>query len=248
MATPTLSDTVKRTFNSLRQGATAQVTDYEQRFSALKNLYDDLLANLIVTDFNPKEAWETAMEFFGSDTVRFAGIDGTLYSHPMFDMVIFFGGAYAATGTLTFRESALPKVQYDSKTIQQSMGLSSVVPIYINEIPEVDHSFAAQGQPSEVSPAKPLTDEGIANNSLIANAIMTFSEYYLALKLATDPGQKTRVILMDRSLSTERASLLYETRKTSFSHAKSTLLGYQASGDAHSGETQGNIADIISND
>jgi hypothetical protein len=36
---------------------------------------------------------------------------------------------------------------------------------------------------------------------------------------------------MDRSLSTERASLLYETRKTAFWNAKSTLLGYAANGD-----------------
>ncbi len=84
-----------------------------------------------------------------------------------------------------------------------------------------------------MNPAKPATDEEIANNSLIANAIMTFSEYYLAYKLAADPNQDTRLILMDRSLSTERASLLYETRKTGFLKAKSTILGYKAGNDAN---------------
>jgi hypothetical protein len=148
-------------------------------------------------------------------------------------MVIFFGGAYAATGTITFPENAAPQVTYDAKTMQQNMGISSVVPIYINEIPEVDTSFSAQEQPSEINPAKPVTDEEIANNSMIANAIMAFSEYYLAYKIVADPNQKTHVLLMDRSLSTERASLLYETRKTDFWNAKSTLLGYAAnSGDA----------------
>jgi hypothetical protein len=231
LTAPTLSNTVKRTCDTLRQGASRQVTDYEQRFSALKNLYDDLLKNLIVTEFNQKEAWATAEEFFGENTVRFAAVDGTMYSRPLFDMVIFFGGAYASTGTVTFSENASPKVKYDSKTLQQNMGISSVVPIYVNEVPEVDHTFAAQEQPSENRPDKPQTDEEIANNSFIANAIMTFSEYYLALKLATDQTQNPRVILLDRSLSTERASLLYETRKTGFWHAKSTLLGYQPSGE-----------------
>ena len=80
------------------------------------------------------------------------------------------------------------------------MGLSSVVPIYVNEIPDVDTSYSAQEQPGEDSPSKPATDEEIANNSLIANAIMTFSEYYLAYKLAVDPAQNIRVLLMDRSL------------------------------------------------
>lgn len=230
MSAPKLSNTVKRTCDTLRQGATKQVSDYEQRFGALKNLYDDLLENLVITNFNKREAWETAKEFFGEEAVRFAGVDGTLYSRPLFDMVIFFGGAYASTGTVTFSPDTQPKVKYDSKTIQQNMGISSVVPIYVNEIPDVDHTFAAQEQPNEVNPAKPATDEEIANNSLIANAIMTFSEYFLALKLATDPEQNIRILLMDRSLSTERASLLYETRKTTFWHAKSTILGYEVDG------------------
>jgi hypothetical protein len=224
---PSLSDTVKRTCDSLRQGATKQISDYEQRFSVLKNLYDELLANLIKTGFSPKEAWETAAEFFGSTSVRFAGVDGTMYSRPLFDMVIFFGGAYASTGTVTFSESAEPQVQYDAKTLQQSMGISSVVPMYINEIPEVDQAFFAQGQPSEVSPNKTLTDEGIINNATIDNSIMTFSEYYLAFKLAADPDHDTKIILLDRSLSVERASLLYDTSKMEFWTAKSSILGHK---------------------
>jgi hypothetical protein len=145
-------------------------------------------------------------------------------------MVIFFGGAYAATGTVKFSETAEPQVEYDAKTIGQNMGLSSVVPMYVNEVSDVDTSFASQEEPREDSPLKPPTDEEIANNSLIANAIMTFSEYYLAYKLAVDPAQNIRVILMDRSLSTERASLLYETRKTDFWVTKSTLVGYSSGG------------------
>ncbi len=231
MTAPSLSNAIKRTCDTLRQGATKQVTDYEQRFSSIKNIYDDLLSNLIKQGFDPKQAYETAREFFGSTTVRFAGVDGTMYSKPLFDMVIFFGGAYAATGTIRFSETAEPEVTYDERTLQRSMGISSVVPIYINEIPDVDTSYAAQEQPDEVNPAKPMTDEEIANNSLIANAIMTFSEYYLAYKIAADPNQKKHVILMDRSLSTERASLLYETRKTGFWKAKTALVGYKASGD-----------------
>jgi len=224
---PSLSDTAKRTCNSLRQGATKQISDYEQRFSVLKNLYDELLANLIKTGFNPKEARETAMEFFGSTSVRFAGVDGTMYSRPLFDMVIFFGGAYAATGTVTFSESAETQVQYDAKTMQQSMGISSVVPMYINEIPEVDQAFFAQGQPEETSPNKILTDEGIISNATIANSIMTFSEYYLGFKLAADSNQNTKIILLDRSLSVERASLLYDTSKMEFWTAKSSILGHK---------------------
>ena len=145
MTAPSLSDNIKRTCDNLKQGATKQITDYEQRFSVLAGAYDNLLINLIKTGFNPKEAMETAQEFFGSASVRFAGIDGTLYSKPLFDMVIFFGGAYAATGTVTFNEAGEPQVTYDDKTIQQNMGISSVVPIYINEIPDIDPFFFCAG-------------------------------------------------------------------------------------------------------
>lgn len=231
MIASSLSNGIKRTFNSLRQNATKQVTNYEQRFSTITNIYDDLLSDFIREGIDPKQAYETAREFFDCTTVRFAGVDGTMYSKPLFDMVIFFGGAYAATGTLQFSETAKPEINYDERTLQRNLGISSVVPIYINEIPEVDTSYAAQDQPGEVNPAKPMTDEEIANNSLIANAIMTFSEYYLAYKIAADPNQKTHVILMDRSLSSERASLLYETRKTGFWKAKTALVGYKSSGD-----------------
>jgi hypothetical protein len=238
---PSLSKTVKRTCDSLRQGATRQITDYEKRFSAYKNIYDDLLENLVRTGCRPDEAWETAKDFFGSENVRFAAVDGTMYSRPLFDMVIFFGGAYASTGSVTFAKDAEPRVEYDSKTLEQGMGVSSVVPVYVNEIPDVDHTFSAPEQPSEINPGKPLTDEEIANNSFIANAIMTFGEYYLAYRLAADQDHGARIILMDRSLSTDRAILLYETRKTDFWNVKSSILGYRL-GEADSPVDQADLA------
>ncbi|HMK95786.1 MAG TPA: hypothetical protein VK536_10360 [Candidatus Limnocylindrales bacterium] len=230
VSAPSLSEATKRTCDNLRRGAISQVTDYEQRFSVLKDSCDAFLVNLIKLGFNAVEAWKTAKEFFGDDSVRFAGVDGTMYSRPMFDLVIFFGGAYASTGTITFQEAGNPKVDYDVKTIQQNIGVSSVVPIYVNEIPDVDLSFAAREQPAEVDPSKLASEQEIANNSLIANAIMTFSEFYLAYKLAVDQQQDFRILLMDRSLSTERASLLYETGKTGFWEAKSALIGYVTGG------------------
>ena len=227
MSLSSLSNAVKRTCDVLKHGASMQVLDYEKRFSSIEHLYDGLLSNLVKMDFNPREACETAKQFFGAESVRFAGVDGTMYSRPLFDMVIFFGGAYASTGTITFLENAVPSVVYDEKTIQQGAGVSSVVPIYINEIPDVDQTFFAAGQPGEVTLARPLTDESIINNATIANWMMTFAEYYLAYKLATDSKQNVRILLLDRSLSIERASLLYDTSKTDFWTEKSSIIGYK---------------------
>ena len=227
MTPPSLSKTVKCTCDNLRQSATRQITDYEKRFSSYKNIYDELLENLVRTGYSQTEAWETAKAFWGSEHVRFTAIDGTMYSRLLFDMVIFFGGAYASTGSITFTKDTEPRVEYDAKTLEQGMGVSSVVPVYVNEIPDVDHTFSSPEQPSEINPGKPLTDEEIANNSLIANAIMTFGEYFLAYRIATEENPRVRIILMDRSLSTDRAILLYETRKTDFWNVKSSILGYR---------------------
>jgi hypothetical protein len=222
-----LSDAVKRTSDTLKLGASMQVLDYEQRFSSLKDLYDPI-SNLIIMNFNCEEALKTAEEFFGSSTVHFAGIDGTMYSRPLFDLVIFFGGAYTSTGTVTFLENDKPKIKYDERTLRQSAGISSVVPVYINEIPDIDQTFSDVEQPEEV---KPLRDEAIINNATIANWIMTFAEYYLAYKLATDPEQDVRIILLDRSLSIERASLLYDTSRRQLWKAKSSIIGYKIDGE-----------------
>jgi len=225
-----LSGAIKRTSDALRLGASTQVSDYEQRFSSLNNLYEDLLSDLIRMNFDRKEAYETAKEFFSASTVRFAGVDGTMYSRPLFDMVIFFGGAYTSTGTVVFREKDKPLVEYDERTMQQRAGVSSVVPIYVNEIVDVDQAFYGDEPSEEVNPNKVLTDESIIDNSTIANWIMTFAEYYLAYKLATDKTQDIRILLLDRSLSIERASLLYDTSKHQFWKAKSNIRGYEIDG------------------
>ena len=227
MSLSSLSDTVRRTSDVLKLGVSRQVLDYEQRFSSLKNLYDDMLSNLTIMGFDFEEACKTAKEFFGASSVRFAGVDGTMYSRPLFDLVIFFGGAYASTGTITFSEKDKPIVKYDEKTVQQGAGISSVVPVYVNEIPDIDQTFFDVAQRGEISLGKPLVDESIISNATIANWIMTFAEYYLAYRLATDPNQNMRIILLDRSLSIERASLLYDTSKSDLWKAKSSIIGYK---------------------
>ena len=226
-----MGDSLRRSSDVLRNGASAQVLDYEQRFSSLRSLHDSLLSNLIRTEFSHREAYDTAESFFGKTGVRFAGVDGTMYSRPLFDLIAFFGGAYASTGTVTFVEDGRPVVEYDERTLKQAAGISSVVPIYINEVPEVDHAFFEAAQPEEVNPNKPLTDESIINNATIANWIMTFAEYYLAYKLATDPKQDVRIVLLDRSLSIERASLIYDTAKRELWKARSSLIGYEVDGE-----------------
>ncbi|RLI23519.1 hypothetical protein DRO58_09080, partial [Candidatus Bathyarchaeota archaeon] len=225
-----LSGDVKRTSKLLRLGAEDRVLEYERRLASVKGLYERLLSEFIVSDFSFEQAYETALKFFGSYKVRFAGIDGTMYSNPLYDLMIFFGGAYAATGTVTFKRDAEPQVEYDSSFLKSGASLSSVVPVYINEVPEIDQTFFDLEEPSEFTPSRPLIDQTIVNNATIANWIMTFAEYYLAYKLASDEDKNVRIILLDRTLSGERASLLYDTSKRELWKVKSNLLGVEVDG------------------
>lgn len=213
---------------SLRKGASERILDYSQRFEKSKGLYEKAVKNLVVSNWSLSEAYDTASQLFG-DEIRFAGIDGTMYSSPLLDLVIFFGGAYASCGRIVFPSDSLPQVQYDEGLIEEGLGVSAVVPIFINEIPEIDQTylnFDPEGSPI----SQTLDDQWHIDNSLIANSMMTFSEYFLAHRLVTDPDKDIRFILLDRSLSGERASLLYDTSKPAVWKEASSLIGFEVSG------------------
>jgi hypothetical protein len=68
----------------------------------MATLYDTVFKDLIIDKFDKQQACRTVHEFFGENNVNFAAIDGTEYSKPMFDMVIFYAGAYSCEGNITF--------------------------------------------------------------------------------------------------------------------------------------------------
>lgn len=193
MVESSLSSQIKRTGNILKKGASDQIVEYNRRFESIKDLYDSFLVDLFVSDFSHEKAYETARRFFGSSKVEFAAVDGTEYTHPLFDMVIFFGGSYVARGTIEFRKDERPKVEYATRFLEQGRGISSCVPLYVNKVVEIDKSLSPmlELEPTRISLVKPLTDESIVNNSAIASWIMAFSEIYLAYKLACACMQST---------------------------------------------------------
>lgn len=64
-------------------------------------LHNNLLVNFIKTDYRKMEDVFTASQFFCLRRVPFAAVDDTEYTNRMFDL-IFFGGSYAAKGTIDF--------------------------------------------------------------------------------------------------------------------------------------------------
>ncbi len=221
-----LSSEFKRTGDILRNSASKQISDYTRRFDSIKDTYDELLKDLLLMDYNNSEAAATARDFFRSDKVLFAAVDGTEYTRPMFDLVIFFGGAYVAHGTIEFRNDG-SKAEYSTQFTEKGMGVSSCVPMYVNEVVDVEQAYMELAGDGGITVEKPLTDETVINNSSIANWIMTLSEFYLAYKLAKQNDVK--ILLLDRSLCTIHSSLIYDTRRRRlWNHC--AILGYEIEG------------------
>ncbi len=225
-----LSAQLERAGSILQNGAVEQIENYRSRFTTIEGLYKRLFKDIIVADFDPKNAYQTALDLFGTTTVPFAAVDGTEYVRPLFDLVVFFGGSYAAKGSISFRENSVPHVEYEDQFLKNGRALSSCVPVYVNEVPDIDQSFMQPGEASEMSLVRPLTDEAIVNNSTVPAWIMTFSEFYLAYKLADEPDGP-RIILMDRSLSTTLASLIYDTSRRKLWKTNGALYGHEIDGE-----------------
>ncbi|UCE43898.1 MAG: hypothetical protein JSV57_06015 [Candidatus Bathyarchaeota archaeon] len=227
-----MSSQLKRTGDVLRKGAADQTAEYNRRFESVKDLYDSLLANLFVSDFSCERAYGTARKLFKSDEVKFAAVDGTEYTRPLFDMVIFFGGSYAARGVIELKKDKPPKVNYTTRFVEQGRGISSCIPLYVNKVVEIDKTLSPvlELEPTRISVVKPLTDESIVNNSSIASWIMAFSEIYLAYKLASNPNEKIEILFLDRSLTCMQSSLMYDTSRRKRWKTHGSIFGFEIDG------------------
>ena len=145
MAPHSLSRGFKKAGDTLLKGMSSQVTDYSKRFLPLGEIYDRLLVNLIRTDFDPKEAVVTAERFLGSERVSFAAVDGTEYKNRMFDLVVFFGGSYAAKGTIDLSR-APPRIEYSKRLMGGGVGVSSYLVTGMANVPILVKADNVEGE------------------------------------------------------------------------------------------------------
>jgi len=102
---------------------------------------NDIFKELIVERCDSKEASQTAREFFGKDIVNLVAVDDTEYSRPLFDMIIFYAGAYSCEGRLDFSVDGIARVKYKDRFMEKGEDASSCVPIYVNKVPEIYQTF-----------------------------------------------------------------------------------------------------------
>jgi len=224
----TISLHVRRLGDILRRGAEDQVDESKSQLESVKGLYEDLLSTLLVTSFNQPEAYTTALQMFGTPKVKFAAVDGSQDQQLIAGLAVFWGGAYAATGTIEFKENAPPHVEYATGFVERGKGVSSCVPIYVDRVHEVDQMVMELAESGQLTLTQPLTEQGVVDNSTIASWIMNFSELYLAYRLVVDEGVK--ILLLDRSLSTTQTSLMYDTSKRSRWKTDGATHGFEIDG------------------
>jgi hypothetical protein len=149
---------------TLRDSAFSQINEYQSRFSKVAKLYELLFKDLLVTNFNNEDAYTTAKKLFGKDVITFVAIDGTEYSKPLFDMIVFYAGAYSCEGTIHFSNKKDILVKYKDRFLDKGKDLSSCVPVYIEKVPEIDQTFydPAEGKSNLM---KSMSEEAILCSS-----------------------------------------------------------------------------------
>ena len=75
-----LSDALKRSSNVLKLGASAQVMDYEQRFSSIRSFYEDMLETFMVD----KGILEKTLEFAPGEWLLSSYIATGMENVPIF--------------------------------------------------------------------------------------------------------------------------------------------------------------------
>jgi hypothetical protein len=222
-----LSRDTKRLGQILRDGAEGQVGESGQRLEGASNSYWPLISKLIVSDFSFARSYNKAQQLFNETQVKFAAVDGSLDQNLVGGLAIFWAGAYAATGTISYSRDRTPNVTYDAGFVERGRGVASCVPIYVDSIPEVEPqtTFGATG---DQTISHPLTEQSTVDNSTIANWIMLFSEIYLAYTLAK--SNEFKIILLDRSLSGTQSSLMHDTARQPLWNRQCAILGCKIEG------------------
>jgi len=226
-----LSMHVKRLGNVLRSGAEDQIEESKNKLESAKDLYSDLLSDLLVTEFGCSSACETALQFFGSSRVKFGAVDGSQDQQLVAGLAVFWAGSYAATGKVEFGEDKPPHVTYETGFIERGQGISSCIPIYVDRIHEVDQMVKASSAgvlPGVMTVTDSMTERAVVDNSTIASWIMTFSELFLAYKMIIE--EDVKILFLDRSLSATHTALMYDTSRRSHWKSDGIIFGFEVDG------------------
>jgi hypothetical protein len=221
---------LKQTGSLLLGGAQKQVNDYRGKFETLRGVYDEFVSKLLISYDCQKFDTKFIDAFFGKRKLKFAGIDGTVLKHDVFDLLIFFAGAYPAYGEIEINDSGAAKIRYDEKYLEHGIGVSSVLPVYINEVPQIDQTILVRTEDGKIDHTASYSDSWVVDNSAFADFMMGLAEFFLAYTLVS-ADSPVDILLVDRIFSSEVASFYAETSdfRLNLDH-ECGLIGYKIAG------------------
>ena len=134
------------------------------------------------------------VQFFGSEEIRFAAIDGTCYKDEFGDYMIFFGASYGVRGSLSFRGDD-PSTRYERWSPEQDVSMVTYIPIPFAELGDIaEEQFEISADSEKIS----LTS--------IHTQLMLLAEIYLAYDLISASTLRPKFLLWDQSMSGVLAS------------------------------------------
>ncbi|MGY5877357.1 MAG: hypothetical protein RTU30_16510 [Candidatus Thorarchaeota archaeon] len=225
-----ISRRLKKTGDLLLGGAQKQVAGYKSKFENLVGTYDSFMSKIILSYEDKLTDPKFIDAFFGKRDLTFAGIDGTICKQDVFDLLVFFAGAYSSNGTVCVDDNGELDIRYDERYLESGIGVSSVLPIYINEVPDIDQSILVRDETGEIDHTVTFSDSWIIDNSAFADYLMGFAEFYLGYKL-TNSDNPVDILLLDRICSSEISSYYAETSNFRINLKQDCgLIGYEIEG------------------
>ncbi|MDG7013982.1 MAG: hypothetical protein JRN11_01085 [Nitrososphaerota archaeon] len=183
-----------RTIAGVQASTRFLLDSFKAKMRALEDCAPEIKALLrFGVDF--KGAASTAERFFGSDTVGYIAIDGTNSMDQQLDLIVFYVGAFAYSGTVTFREGGVEVGT--PRATDGGLSASAAIPLSEEDAAQVFGQKRESGV--EVDPER------------LPNALMHMAEYYLAFRgILGDPARK--IVLVDRTMAGDVAHLVWSTR------------------------------------
>jgi hypothetical protein len=183
-----------RTIAEVQASTRFLLNSFKAKMEALKDCGPDI-KRLLRFGVDYPSAAETAKRFFGTNTVNYVAIDGTEAVDQQLDLIIFYVGAFAYSGTVGFSAEGV-----DVGPLQASKGnlsASAAIPLSEEDAAQVFGQMRESG--IEVDPER------------LPTALMHVAEYYLAYKTAMD-DPSIKIVLLDRTLAGDVAHLVWSTR------------------------------------
>lgn len=224
-----LAKELKNNAKLLRKGAENQISDIQKFKTKISHAAPHFKQFFICEkDIDPETVITNLHETIQATEIPFTAIDGTMFKTSVMDASIFFAGSYESSGFIKLQKKSLD-IAYTHKYTNRGRGISSVIPLQVADIVEVDTQFDLDILRSDYGIQ--ISEDIILDQSNIAESIMLFSEYYLAYKsLLRNIEYPTQVLLLDRTLAGDHSALIARTQKQILWKKTVNLLGYQVKG------------------